>query len=140
MTKDARPMLVEEIMELQEEVRKKEKLLKKLKGLLKDIITKEGPYHSEELGVVAYIEPRYRHDYDLEELQKEYPEIAEVVMRTDVDRSSMGQILEGGLVTGSELDQKGIRTQTMIARALLFKPLVKQSYFSRQEEIRKELG
>lgn len=52
------------------------KRLARVKNLLKDLVTEEGPFVDEVRGVTAYVEPRFRKEYDAERLLATFPSLA----------------------------------------------------------------
>jgi len=121
--KDVRPLLLDEYLELKRQIGPLEDRMEKVKGLLKDIIIKDGPYTDEDRGVVLRLQDRNRTEYDLDGLRKHFPNVARGVIVEQVDADRMKQAIALGEVTESELDAEGIRTRSTYARALIVEPL-----------------
>ena len=121
--KDVRPLLLDEYLELKRQIGPLEDRMEKVKGLLKDIIIKDGPYTDEDRGVVLRLQDRNRTEYDLDGLRKHFPNVARGVIVEQVDPDRMKQAIALGEVTESELDAEGIRIRSTYARALIVEPL-----------------
>ena len=121
--KDVRPLLLDEYLELKRQIGPLEDRMEKVKGLLKDIIIKDGPYTDEDRGVVLRLQDRNRTEYDLDGLRKHFPNVARGVIVEQVDADRMKQAIALGEVTESELDAEGIRIRSTYARALIVEPL-----------------
>uniref|UniRef100_A0A6H1ZGC9 Uncharacterized protein n=1 Tax=viral metagenome TaxID=1070528 RepID=A0A6H1ZGC9_9ZZZZ len=139
-TDEPKALLLREILRLKEEIEPLEKRLKKVKQLFKDMLVTGGPFTDEDIGIVAYLEPRYRNDYDPDLLRQEFPILAEDLIKEMVDKPYLEQLLLGGVVTDSELEAKGVKTKTMISRNLTLKKLIKHSMFSEQQKRLEELS
>ena len=121
--KDVRPLLLDEYLELKRQIGPLEDRIEKVKGLLKDIVLKGGPYTDEDRGVVLRLQDRNRTEYDLDGLRKHFPNVARGVIVEQVDPDRMKQAIALGEVTESELDAEGIRIRSTYARALIVEPL-----------------
>ena len=123
MDKDVRPLLLDEYLELKRQLDPLEKRYEQVKKLLKDIITKSGPYTDEDRGVVAYLQDRNRTEYDIDGLRKHFPNVARGVIVEQVDAERMKQALALGELTETELDALGVRIRSTHSRALIVEAL-----------------
>ena len=107
MDKDVRPLLLDEYLELKRQIKPLEDRMDKVKGLLKDIITKDGPYTDEDRGVVAYLQDRNRTEYDLKGLREHFPNVARGVIVEQGDAERMKQAIALGANTETEMEAAG---------------------------------
>lgn len=121
--KDVRPLLLDEYLALKADIEPKEKRLEQIKRLLKDIITRDGPYTDEDRRLVVYLQDRNRTEYDLDGLRRHFPNVARGVVIEVVEPERMKQAIALGEVTESELDATGVRIRHTFARALMVEPI-----------------
>ena len=119
VTKDVRPLLLDEYLELKRQLDPLEKRCEQVKKLLKDIIVVDGPYTDEDRGVVVYLQDRNRIQYDIAGLREQFPNVARGVVIEVVDPEMMKQAIALGEVTESELDAHGVRIRHTYSRALM---------------------
>jgi len=116
------PALVDEYLDLKEKLEPLEKRLTRVKNLLKDLVTEEGPFVDELRGVTVYLQPRFRKEYDAERLLATFPHLAGCVSPA-VDVTQLEACLHSGMATEGQLERAGVLIRTLHSRALIVKPL-----------------
>lgn len=115
-------MLLKERLALEGELAPKQARLKKVNDLLRDALIKRGrEYIDESLNLVAYVDKRPRYEYDAQALLNHYPDIAtqEGLVIGAIDVARLEALVQEGVLTRSELDQKGVRKVARVVPTLV---------------------
>ncbi len=99
-----------------------DKRLDEVRDRLRDLVTEHGHFVDEVRGVSVRVEPRFRKEYEPEQLRGTFPRQAGCV-KPAVDVAQMEACLRAGMVTDTELEREGVLTRTLHSRALVVKPL-----------------
>ena len=119
---DVGARLLEEYLDLKEQLGPMEKRLEQVRDRLRDLVTERGHFVDETRGVVVFVEPRFRKEYDAERLAASFPRLTGCI-KPAVDTEQLEACFRAGMVTEGELERGGVLIRTLHSRALMVRPL-----------------